>query len=673
MRVLTTEDLFAFRLDGSVEVSPVEDLVIYVESQAQPKDNSYRRQLMAVRPGQDPFVFTAGPSDTHPAFSPDGHWVAFLSERSGQSQIWLLPTHGGESRQLSKIEGGIAEFIWAPDGQSLFAIAKLSAMGIMPEKTQQESDSEEPRVKFNRDVKVISELAHKMDGVGYYDEKRPHIVQIFLEHDQQPRQLTSGPYRHAGLAIHPDGTKLLVRSRYGQAYDRQWPEGVLYLLDLSQESTPTPRALTDDTLSVGQAAFTPHGNQIVFVADHEDAWGYDTPSLYICQWQSGVITPLAHHWDFPIGNLSLSDMIGSGSSPLIFSTDGTHLFTLTSQRGATHLVRVNLEDQTVLTLTAQDAVYYSYALNASQSHAALVRSTPTNPSEVVWLDLSASTEQSLANPNAALLKQIALATPERFHYNTDQGPEIDGWVMKPAEFQPDRQYPAVLEIHGGPMMMYAQSFFFEFQWLAANGYGVIYTNPRGSQGYGAEFCKAIQKEWGNLDYADIMWGLDQALDLNPWIDATRLGVAGGSYGGYMTNWIVGHTDRFRAGVTMRSVVDWRAMVGTGDGGWHWMRRAGGVPPWQNDDWYRQQSPITYVDQITTPLLIEHQEGDLRCPIEQGEILYSAIKYLNKAPVKFVRYPNEFHGMSRDGKPWHRIHRLESMVDWFNAHIPPIED
>ena len=241
--------------------------------------------------------------------------------------------------------------------------------------------------------------------------------------------------------------------------------------------------------------------------------------------------------------------------------------------------------------------------------------------------------------------------------------------MKPVHFDAHKRYPAILEIHGGPMMLYAQSFFFEFQCLAAKGYGVIYTNPRGSQGYGTEFCTAIQKEWGNLDYLDVMAGLETALAAESWIDPNQLGVAGGSYGGYMTNWIIGHTDRFKAAVTMRSVVDWRAMVGTGDGGWHWMKRADQKAPWQNDEWYRQQSPITYVENITTPLLIEHQEGDLRCPIEQGEILYTAVKYLNQAPVKFVRYPDEFHGMSRDGKPWHRVHRLETMTDWLDTYIP----
>ncbi len=673
MRTITPDDLFSFRLDGGIQVSPNENLIVYVESQAQKKENNYKRQLMAVRPGEEPFAFTAGPSDTHPAFSPDGLWIAFLSERSGQSQIWIMATHGGEAQQLSKIEGGITEFVWAPDGHSLFAIAKLTESGIQLESTHSDDDHEDPRIKFNRDVKVITELSHKMDGVGYYDEKRPHVVHVYLDPEKSPEQLTFGPYRHGSLAIDASGTKIAVLSRYGDDYDRDWPQGVLYLLDLTEGPNPAPQALTDDTWSVDSPAFTLDGGDIVFVAEKKEDWGYDTPNLYSYRLSTGEMHAIAHDWDRPIGNLALSDMIGSGSNPFCFTSDGSSLFTLSSFAGATQLITVDLTANTVTQLTQDDCVYYSYHLNAGQTHAALVKSTPENPSQITWLDLKTGNETLLVNPNQALLSQCQISSPKRFQYRAPGGPAIDGWVMKPADYVPGRTYPAVLEIHGGPMMLYAQSFFFEFQWLAANGYGVIYTNPRGSQGYGTDFCKAIQKEWGNLDYADIMAGLDTALTDNPWIDATRLGVAGGSYGGYMTNWILGHSQRFAAAVTMRSVVDWRAMVGTGDGGWHWMLRAGGTPPWQDDTWYRQQSPITYVDNFNTPLLIEHQEGDLRCPIEQGEMLYTAVKYLNRAPVKFVRYPGEFHGMSRDGKPWHRVHRLESMSDWLNTYLIPTVD
>ncbi|HET7560534.1 MAG TPA: prolyl oligopeptidase family serine peptidase, partial [Limnochordia bacterium] len=194
-------------------------------------------------------------------------------------------------------------------------------------------------------------------------------------------------------------------------------------------------------------------------------------------------------------------------------------------------------------------------------------------------------------------------------------------------------------------------------------------NPRGSQGYGEAFCTAIRERWGDLDRKDIEAALDTALAQNPWLDPTRLGVAGGSYGGYLTNWLIGHTDRFKAAVSGRCVADWRGMVGSGDLTWNWMVRAGALPWDERDAWYDQQSPIAYAKRITTPLLLEAQEEDHRCPIAQSELVFALVKAYGRAPVRFVRYPGESHGMSRDGRPWQRVHRLREIAAWFERYNP----
>ena len=225
------------------------------------------------------------------------------------------------------------------------------------------------------------------------------------------------------------------------------------------------------------------------------------------------------------------------------------------------------------------------------------------------------------------------------------------------------------------MLMYGHGFSFEFQLLAAAGYAVVYANPRGSQGYGEAHCTAIYERWGDLDAADVLAALDAALAAEPRLARDRIAVAGGSYGGYLATWLVAHTERFKAGVIGRPVIDWRSMVASGDGGPDLMARAGGVPPWRDDAWYREQSPITYVDRITTPLLIEHGEEDLRCPIGQSEALFTAMKWLGKAPVALVRYPREFHAMARTGEPWHRVHRLWSIREWLDRYLaaaPPAD-
>ncbi len=668
MRKLAANDLFEFKLAGDVQICSGKNLAVYVESQAVKATNSYRTRIMRIWPGSDPVAFTQGPDDSSPRFSPDGSLLGFISKRSGQKQIWVMSTSGGEARQLSRIEGGIDSFVWNPDSQSVYATAELSDAGIEPER-ESSQDTAGDYEKFTKDVKVITELAHKMDGVGYYGPRRPHIVHITLE-GAPPVQITSGPSRHSDLAVSPDGSVLLFTSRLGEDYDRESFEQYVYALRSPLQTPRSPVRVSPVGMSAGDGAFHPDGRHIFFSASHTDDLGYDNPSLYFVTLDDlSTATPAAPQWDRPIGDESLSDMIGPGSNPLRFANQGASVLTLSSDRGTTQLASLDWKRNSLTLLTEGEHVYYSYDLSADGKFALLAKSTPTNPSQLEWLDIERRKAILLADPNRTLLAELELAVPQRFQAHAEGGPAVDGWVMPPAGAKAGERYPTVLEIHGGPMAMYADSFFLEFQWLAAHGYGIVYTNPRGSQGYGRDFCMAIQQEWGRLDYADIMAGLDAAIEQNDWIDPDRLAVAGGSYGGYMTNWIIGHTHRFKAAITMRSVVDWKAMVGTGDGGWHWMRRAGGKAPWHPDDaWYREQSPLTYVENITTPVLIEHQEGDLRCPIEQGEILYTAIKYLNRAPVKFIRYPGEFHGMSRNGKPWHRVFRLNSFTDWLKQYL-----
>jgi dipeptidyl aminopeptidase/acylaminoacyl peptidase len=667
MRTLEADDLFEFKLAGDVQISPSGNLAVYVESQADKASNGYHTRIMRIWPGEEPAPFTQGPEDQSPQFSPDGSQLGFLSKRSGQLQIWIMSTSGGEASQLSRIEGGTDSFIWAPDSRTIYAVAQLDDSGIGPEKDPA-ADGDDYH-KFTKDVKIITELAHKMDGVGYFGTRRPHIVRINLD-GSEPVQLTRGPSRHSQIAISPDGSVLLFTSRYGEDYDRESFEQHAYAMHNPGHAPTDPVRVSPPGLSAQSATFHPDGEHIMFTASNTDDLGYDNPQLYYVTLANLTeAMPAAPGWDRPIGNESLSDMIGHGSNPLRFAQQGQLILTLTSVDGTVQLAAVDWQKGSVDLLTAGEHAYYSYDATRDGKFALLAKSTPSNPTQIEWLDIEHQRVSVLADPNQALLSQLHLAVPERFQFHAPDGPSEDGWAMPPAGAKPGERYPTVLEIHGGPMAMYAQSFFLEFQWLAAHGYGIVYTNPRGSQGYGRDFCMAIQNEWGRLDYDDIMAGLDAAIVQNDWIDKDRLAVAGGSYGGYMTNWIVGHSHRFRAAITMRSVVDWKAMVGTGDGGWHWMRRAHGVAPWQPDDaWYRQQSPMTYVENITTPLLIEHQEGDLRCPIEQGEMLYTAVKYLNRAPVKFIRYPGEFHGMSRNGKPWHRVFRLNSFTEWLEQYL-----
>lgn len=671
-RPVTAEDLLRFELAGDVQITRATDRVAYVTSKVNPENNRYDSSIYMSVAGAPGFRFTGGDGDRSPRFSPDGATLAFCSKRSGQPQIWLMPVNGGEARQLTRVEGGAGQFAWSPDGQRIafYANKVKPGEGLKPEVKPEAADEKDLFKKHTAGVKVITELFHKLDGEGWYGEERAQICVIDVADGAEPRLLTEGPYHRSDLQWSPDGRYLFYSANEEPDYDREIIRSDLYAVPVS--GGPTLR-VTAGAWSASRPAPSPDGKWLACTGADPAQLGYDNTGLFVipldpAAWPVPALRQVAASLDRPWENVSTADLVGPASSPLLWSPDSRYLFSLCSSGGTTHVLRADTQTGDVSEVTHGDRVVYSYSLSAGGDQLVYAVCEPTNPSQVFLADLKTGAERLLAAPCAALLEELTVSVPQRFQARAHNGPEIDGWLIKPANWEPGKTYPAVLEIHGGPMGQYAAMFHLEFQCLASQGYAVIYGNPRGSLGYGQEFCAAIRHQWGDKDYADVMATLDQALADHPWIDSRRLGVAGGSYGGYMTNWTVSHTDRFRAAVTMRSVCDWRQMAGTGDVAHEWFKDAGGAPYWRDDTWYKQQSPITYVENIVTPLLIEHQEGDLRCPIDQGEALYAAVKWLGKAPVKFVRYPDEFHGMSRDGKPWHRIHRLKLIGDWFNEYL-----
>jgi acylaminoacyl-peptidase len=298
---------------------------------------------------------------------------------------------------------------------------------------------------------------------------------------------------------------------------------------------------------------------------------------------------------------------------------------------------------------------------------AFTASTATMPAEVFVCAWDGSGQRQLTHANRSWREEVALSSPEHFAF-TRAGATLDGWVMRPAGMAPGHRAPVLLNIHGGPHGQYGVGFFDEFQVYAGAGYAVVFVNPRGSRGYGEEFAQAVVGDWGGGDAADVLAGLDEALRRFDFLDPGRLGVMGGSYGGFLTSWLVGHTDRFRAACSERAVNDQRTMFGTSDIG-HLFNVAelGGVTPWEDLARYRERSPLTYAPGITTPLLIIHSEEDYRCPIEQAEQLFVALKKLRREVV-LVRFPGENHELSRTGTPRHRLERFRIILDWFSRHL-----
>jgi dipeptidyl aminopeptidase/acylaminoacyl peptidase len=353
----------------------------------------------------------------------------------------------------------------------------------------------------------------------------------------------------------------------------------------------------------------------------------------------------------------------------LWSADGQWITFAVEDQGAIPIYRVRADGTKApeCIITGERQVI---GLSASRHGAVLAFAAmdATSPAEVFACHADGTGEKPLTTLNQAWKAEVARSRPERLRYERD-GRQLDCWVMRPFGYQPGARYPALLNIHGGPHTQYGHHFFDEFQIYAGAGYAVIYTNPRGSQGYGEDFTRAVIGDWGGGDFADVMAGLDAALCRYDFIDPERLGVMGGSYGGFLTSWTVGHTGRFKAACSERAVNNAYTLFGTSDIGPSFSEAQSGYLPWENMQWYIDHSPLTYAKDITTPLLIIHAESDLRCPIEQAEQLFVALKKQRKTVV-FVRFPDEDHELSRAGKPRHRLERFRLILDWFTRFLHP---
>ncbi len=647
---LTAEDLLEIRLVGAPEFSPDGAGILLTEQWLDGKDNRTKTRLLLCDPASGTSrPFTQGPSDRLPAWSPDGRQIAFLRRVGEEAQLFLMPADGGEPRQVTRLRHGVAAFCWQGAGR-LALSAPLTGGRIEEGEAPQPADDFE---RYTRDVRRVTRLFYKLDGEGFFDGTRRALLG-FDPTSGELRVLDTGEYDCLDPIASPDGSMVAFTSLRRPDADRLTGVRDIYVLPAEGG---TPRRLTDGTLEVRQIAFSPDGRSVYFTAADPDDLGYGHTRLYLATFD-GRVEALSATLDRTLEDASGTDIGAPARAPLL--PIGQSVYAQVSSEGRVGIYRRDACGGWSVEVGG-DRCVYAYDYHPAWGFA-IAYADFTAPSALAIVGPAG--ERRLLRGEMPKRVEDAFAPPEHFTVRSQGGPAIDCWLLLPDA--PATKVPLVVEVHGGPMSMYGMRAHFEFQLLRAQGCAVLFTNPRGSQGYSETFCNAIVGAWGEKDYQDVLASLDGALRRFPLLDPLRIGIAGGSYGGFMVNWAIGHSGRFRAAVTMRSVVNRMSAMGTSDVGFERVPQYG--PLWWEDPApYLQQSPLTYASNIHTPLLIEHEEQDLRLPIEQGEQLFSALKYLGRT-VEMLRYPGESHGMSRSGRPWHRVHRLRAITEWFNRYL-----
>jgi dipeptidyl aminopeptidase/acylaminoacyl peptidase len=651
-RPMTPQDLTRIRFVSDPQISPDGQQVAFVVTMLSNDKDQYLSNIWMVdTAGREPRRFTTGPKrDTQPRWSPDGTQVAFLSEREGhlKAQLYVMPAAGGEPTRLTNLPNGVMQHVWSPDGSRLALVARIGGW--------QEPGNEEERQK-SKPVRIITTLKYKANGEGFIYDRRPHLFVVSAE-GGEPQQLTDGDFANTYPAWSPDGMQLAFISARHEDRDYDNASDIWIISVQGGE----PRRLTDTAGPLISPTFSPDGRTIAYLGHHyrhEAGRNYRVFTMPVAGGAPTCLTMTLDRTCVPfLGNVS----------PL-WSADSQWITFAVEDQGDIPIYRVRA-DGTIAPKCIITGERQVTGLSASRDGTLLAFTAmdPVSPAEVMVCHVDGTGEKPLTELNRAWTAEVGRSRPERFRYERD-GHQLDGWVMRPFDFKPGQRYPALLNIHGGPHTQYGHNFFDEFQVYAGAGYVVIFTNPRGSQGYGEEFTRAVLGDWGGGDFADVMAGLDEALRRYDCIDPQRLGVMGGSYGGFLTSWTVGHTNRFTAACSERAVNNTYTLFGTSDIGHSFSAAQSGYLPWENMQWYIDHSPLTYAQDIVTPLLIIHSDSDLRCPMEQAEQLFVALKKQRKEVV-FVRFPDEDHELSRAGKPRHRLERFRIILDWFAKYLQP---
>jgi dipeptidyl aminopeptidase/acylaminoacyl peptidase len=698
-RAITEKDLFHFNWVGDPQISADGSRVAFVRVTVNEKKDGYNTSIWTVSPATgESHQLSSGTRDSSPRWSPDGKYLVFVrvTEKDGRPdvpQLFMLPMSGGDSFQFTTVTRGAGQPQWSPDCKTIAFVNSANPEDLAKQKEMQKeglptpapavpqpaaspvaipAEAKKPEEKRESDVRVITRAVYRANGAGYLDPKHPQHIWLIAaprnaDEKVTPRQLTSGRFAEDNVTWARDSSQLYFTS---DRLDEPYYELSTTDIYAVSASGGEPTKLTSFDMDAGGFTVSPNGKQVAFIASvGRPVKSYRQPDLWVMD-----IAPnakprnLTETFDYDIGGGLTGDSSaprgGSGSAP-IWTANGRGVIAGYAKEGRANLATFDTGNGKLSELTRGDHAVSSFRATPDGSKLVYSVSTPTLIGDLYLLSLPGANSKQLTHFNDELFSRLNLSEPEEIWYQSFDGKRIQAWVQKPPNFDPQKKYPLILNIHGGPHAAYGFIFDHEFQWMAAKGYVVLYPNPRGSTSYGQEFGNIIQYNYPGDDHKDLMAGVDELIKRG-YIDEKRLGITGGSGGGVLTNWAIGHTNRFAAAVSQRDISDWTSWWYTADFAQFqpfWFRGA----PFEDTD-FKRRSPITYIDKVTTQLMLILGEADHRTPTGAGgEQMFRTLKY-RKIPTVMVRFPNESHDLSRSGQPWHRIERLQHIVGWFDKWL-----
>ena len=649
---MSVDDLLAFQIVSDPQISPDGTLIAYTAQYCNGEKNTTGSAIWLVssagKKTDAPRQATSGEHhDALPRWSPDGQTLAFLSDRTGTTQIYLLSMHGGEARQFSKLPNGVTEYSWRPDGSII-----LAHSGWKPEDDHESAAVNETAVVYTR-------LDAHWDGIGHKQGRHQQLWLLPLE--GEAIRLTSEPVDIAQSCWSPDGTEIAFCSNRRPDPDLS-ASMALWILTVS---TGQMRRLTPEEGLAQMPAWSPDGQRIAYLytPDQTEA-GNISPWIVPAHDTTDTTPPqvaVEGAEELTCQSWIIDELRTEGLAPPQWEPDGKALLVPVQERGQVHLYRLDLEQHAINRLTSGNGRYLSPQISKNGQTIVMVRADWFTPGDIWLMDREGKNPHKLTKVNDAFLRTRQLIRPRRITWEGNDGLEIEGWLYLPPLAE-DAKAPLILASHGGPTLAWGDGYSHEFQVLAGRGYAVLAPNPRGSAGYGEEFCRKVLNDWGGADFQDLLIGIDHLIATEP-IEGTRLGITGLSYGGYITNWAITQTDRFKAAVSRNGISNLLTSGLLSDQSvWFNLTMS-------DKELQRERSPLTFVDQIKTPLLLLHAENDIRCPSSESMQLFVALRQ-RKQPVELVFYPNVSHLMDWPdvGTPQQRLDRLRRTVAWFEHFV-----